>query len=55
MRVRTCQHRHVPMGHANFGVRDAVDEFAAKYGYRVYSTREDLCGGFCPNWYMIKC
>ncbi len=42
-------------GSANFGVRDAVDEFAAEHGYRVYSTREDDCQGYCPNWYLLKC
>jgi hypothetical protein len=42
-------------GVSNFGVRDAVDEFAAEHGFRVYSTREDICDGFCPNWYLVKC
>ncbi len=32
------------------GVRDAVDEFAAARGLRVYSTTQDLCSGRCPNW-----
>ncbi len=45
----------VPPGGGNFGVRDAVQEFAAARGLRVYSTYEDLCEGRCPNWYLIKC
>jgi hypothetical protein len=34
----------VTNGGANFGVRDAVDEFAAHHGLRVYSTWGDNCG-----------
>lgn len=46
---------YVSDGRSNFGVRDAVDEFASARGLRVYSTTGDLCGGRCPNWYLVKC
>jgi len=33
-----------------FGVKDAVDEFAAIWNYRVYVTE-----GWPRSWYFIKC
>ena len=45
----------VPQAGTVFGVRDAVDSFAASHVTRVYSTRHDDCEGHCPNWYFLKC
>jgi hypothetical protein len=39
-----------PLASYTFGCRDAVDEFAAVYGLRVHSTKEDVA-----SWYMLKC
>lgn len=35
-------------GHTEFGVKRAVDEFAAKYGYTVQCTPEDMY----PTWFI---
>ena len=34
-----------------FGVKDAVDEFAAHRGIRVYQTTER----YLPSFYFLKC
>ena len=34
-----------------FGVKDAVDEFAARRGIRVYQTTEV----YLPSFYFLKC
>ena len=34
-----------------FGVKDAVDEFAAKSNMRVYQTTEP----YLPSFYFLKC
>ena len=43
---------HQEMGDGyTFGVKDAVDEFAARRGIRVYSTTEV----YLPSFYFLKC
>lgn len=43
---------HQAMGDGyTFGVKDAVDEFAARRGIRVYSTTEP----YLPSFYFLKC
>ena len=44
------QHQEIGDGYT-FGVRDAVDEFAASRGIRVYSTSEQ----YLPSFYFLKC
>jgi hypothetical protein len=44
---------HTGAGYS-FGVRDAVDEFAAVYGLRVHSTGEGT-GQRGRSWYFLKC
>ena len=38
-----------------FGVKDAVDEFAAVRNLRVYVTAGNDPDGCCPDWYVLKC
>ena len=45
---------HTAAGYT-FGCRDAVDEFAAVYGYRVHSSSESWAQGKTPSWYFVKC
>ena len=44
------QHQSIGDGYV-FGVRDAVDEFAAKRALRVFSTMES----YLPSFYFLKC
>lgn len=44
------QHQTIGPGYT-FGVRDAVDEFAARRSIRVYSTMES----YLPSFYFLKC
>jgi hypothetical protein len=44
------QHQAIGAGYV-FGVRDAVDEFAAARATRVYSTMES----YLPSFYFLKC
>ena len=44
------QHQQIGDGYV-FGVRDAVDEFAARRSTRVYSTMEQ----YLPSFYFLKC
>ena len=39
----------------SFGVKDAVDQFAAEVKHRVYLTGPEEGPGGLPNWYMLKC
>ncbi|GMI43698.1 hypothetical protein TeGR_g2455 [Tetraparma gracilis] len=39
----------------SFGVKDAVDQFAAEVKHRVYLTNPEDGPGGLPNWYMLKC
>ena len=47
---------YVPLAGNTFGVKDAVDEFAAKKNHRVYSSGygDDRLGKH-PQWYIFKC
>ena len=46
------QFMHQAMGDGyTFGVKDAIDEFAARRGIRVYQTTEM----YLPSFYFIKC
>jgi len=47
---RRYQHQEIGDGYV-FGVRDAVDEFAAARHTRVYSTMET----YLPSFYFLKC
>jgi hypothetical protein len=51
----TGEVEHWPGGAAVVFVRDAVDEFAARKGARVYSTVMDPHGGKARYWYILKC
>ena len=46
---------YVPSAGLTFGVKDAVDEFAAARNARVYVTRDVDPDGCCPDWYVLKC
>jgi hypothetical protein len=46
---------HWPGGSQVVFVRDAVDEFAARKGARVYSTYTDPHDGKARFWYILKC
>lgn len=46
---------HVPAAGVTFGVKDAVDEFAAARNLRVYVTAGNDPDGCCPDWYVLKC
>ena len=46
---------HVAAAGVTFGVKDAVDEFAAVRNLRVYVTAGNDPDGCCPDWYVLKC
>ena len=46
---------YVPVAGYTFGVKDAVDEFAAVRDLRVHATREDDPDGAAPDWFILKC
>ena len=46
---------YVPVAGYTFGVKDAVDEFAAVRDLRVHVTRENDPDGAAPDWFILKC
>ena len=49
--LHACELLLSPGDGYTFGVKDAVDEFAAHRGIRVYQTTER----YLPSFYFLKC